>query len=152
MIKKLGLMVSCLIIVMLTFTGCGSKAAKYTYDTTTGDKIEMKLKNASDYKVSSEMPFEITKGDELQVMGQFISLKEYESARKEISEMEDSKMTIVEESKKNGNEFICWNYNNNEFLYLMKIKDSNTAVVLGNETSLEVAQDIFKKLEFSIVK
>ena len=49
-------------------------------------------------------------------------------------------------------EYFFYNYNNMEYNYVVKIKNSNTGIIIANPNSQEEAQKCFKLLSFSLEK
>ena len=137
----------CMTLVLIT--GC-TKTISYTYEVATGDKIKVSLNVNDGYKLTSKLPFTITKdGNELS-QGTFIFgnyYDEYVNIAKE-----DSKTNIISSGDKDSFEYVFYSYNNKEYNYVIKIKNSNTAILLKNTNSKEEAIKCFELLNFEVAK
>lgn len=138
-----------LIAVMLILTGCERKSSKsYTFNVGTGDKIEIKMDTTGGYNLTSDMPIKFSKDDEVISEGQFAKEDIYDQYYKILKN--DTKATIIEEKSNDNIEYIFfkYEYDDIEYNYIIKIKNSKTCFMLGNNKSKALAQEIFEKLEF----
>lgn len=150
--KKFKVLFICMCI-LLGIVGCTAKADKsmsYTYSVDTGDKVELTLDTSDDYKLTSELPFTILKGEETLSQGKFITKENYSQLVDTVKS--DEKDTLIDSGNKDGNEYIFWSYNDSEYNYATLIADSETGVIIGNLVSEESAKACFEKLEISKVK
>lgn len=138
-----------LIILVITLTGC-TKTFSYTYEVTTGDRIKVTLNINDGYKLTSNLPFTITKDGKELSQGTFILgnyYEEYVNVAKE-----DSKTNIISSGDKDSFEYVFYSYNNKEYNYVIKVKNSNTAILLENKHSKQEAIDCFELLDFEVIK
>ena len=144
--KKIFMTIAFISIVILSVTGC-STSKSYTFSVETGDNIEIKLDTSNGYDISSDIPFAVSKDDKKLSQGTFITLDGYDSYIAAVTN--DSNAKVIDSATKNGLEYTFYSYNNSEYNYIIKIKDSNTALLIGNITSEESAKDCFDKLTIS---
>ncbi|MEG0315078.1 MAG: hypothetical protein RR646_07465 [Erysipelotrichaceae bacterium] len=141
--------VVCLFLGVLS--GCStSTSMSYTYDVATEDKIEVKLNTSEKHKLSSEVPFTISKDDEIFTTGMFLTIEKYDEFI--ASYKEASNVELYESSTKDNIEYSFYKVDGKvgiEYDYFIKIKDSNTAIVLGNLISKESATEMFNLLSFT---
>ena len=144
------LILSCIFI--LSLCGCASATAKktvaYTYSVETGDNIVVKLDASGNYNLSSEIPFEISHNGEVISNGIFI-YSDYYSQYIELVKS-DSNAIIIDSRENDSCEYVMWNYNNEKFNYVMKIKGTDTGLLLGNNVSEESARECFKRLTITV--
>lgn len=131
----------CAIVLMVT--GC-STTKSYTFKVETGDKIEIKLNTNDNYDITSELPFAISKNDEVLSQGTFITIDSYNQYISAINKGNNTK--IIESKTKNGLEYTFYSYNNSEYNYVIKIVGSNTGLLIGNPISEESAKECFDRL------
>lgn len=137
----------CMTLVLIT--GC-TKTISYTYEVATGDKIKVSLNVNEGYKLNSDLPFTVTKdGNELS-QGTFIYGNYYDEYVNVAKNDPDS--TIISSGEKDNFEYVFYTYNNEEYNYVIKVKDSNTAILLGNANSKAEAIKCFELLDFEVVK
>ena len=135
-----------ILITLFVLTGC-TTSKSFTYVVETGDKIKIKLDTSDGYNLSSELPFTISKNNQILSQGIFITLETYEQYLDAINS--DNLVYIIDSGNKNGVEYLFYSYNNSEFNYILKIENSNTGILLGNPNSEEEAKLCFELLEFS---
>ena len=58
-------------------------------------------------------------------------------------------VTKIESTTKGNLEYSFYNVNNQEWDYVIKIKDSKTGVLLGNSNSEAEAKEVFERLTFT---
>lgn len=135
-----------LTVLMLSLTGCTTNMS-LTYNVATGDNITVKLDTTNGYTIESESSqFMIKKDDEIISSGMFITLDGYDQYIDAANNT--SGVEILEKNTKNGIEYTFYSYNNSQFNYIVKIKNSNTGVLIGNAQSKESAEECFKLLTF----
>lgn len=130
----------------LLLTGC-TISKSYTFKVETGDKIKVELKTNDKYDIDSNIPFTISKDDEKITQGTLIKVSAYEEYETSIN---SSTAKIIENETKKELEYIFYSYDNDygttEYNYIIKIKDSNTGIVLSNTISEESAKEVFNRL------
>ena len=82
--------------------------------------------------------------------GTFITLDGYDDYVDRVNN--DTNSTILDSGSMNGVTYTFYSYNDTEFNYIIKIDNSNTALLLGNPNSQNEAQTIFELLTFSTEK
>lgn len=143
-----------LIAVMITAFvfgfGCSgvSTSKSYTYEVETGDKVKIKLDTSNDYDMTSELPFEISCGGEVQSQGTFIDSDTYRVYAETMKDADDVK--IIDSGSNSTCEYVMWNYDDAEFNYVILIKDSKTGMILANDVSEQSAKECFERLEISV--
>ena len=145
--KKVFISLAIVSVMLLTLTGC-TKNKSYTFSVETGDKIEVKLNTTDGYDLSSDLPFTISKDGNTLSQGTFITISsynEYVNAAKT-----DSLAKVIDESSKDNIEYVFYSYNNSEYNYVIKVKNSNTGILLGNPNSQVEAKKCFELLTFSL--
>lgn len=145
--KKVFLSLTVVGIMILTLTGC-TKNKSYTFTVETGDKIKIQLNTTDGYDLSSDLPFTISKDGNILSQGTFITISsydEYVNAAKT-----DSLAKVIAENSEDNIEYVFYSYNNSEYNYVIKIKNSNTGILLGNPNSQEEAEKCFELLTFTL--
>lgn len=73
--KKINIIFSLIVVVMLFVTGCGNSktTVSYTYKVETGDNITISLTTNDGYELTSDIPFVISKDKKELSQGIFIS-------------------------------------------------------------------------------
>lgn len=145
--KKIVKMLSLALISVFAITGC-TTSKSYTFDVSTGDKIKVELQTNDGYDISSNLPFEISKDGNILSQGTFITIDGY-NQYVDIANDTSSGATVLDEGNKNGVTYTFYSYNNEEFNYIIKVDNSNTGVLLGNDVSEQSAKEVFEKLTFS---
>lgn len=134
------------LLFSILITGC-TTTKSYTFKVETGDKIKVELKTNDNYDINSEVPFTISKDEEKVCQGTFIKENTYGDYKSSIS---GSTANILKEDSKKGIEYIFYSYYNDygttEYNYIIRIKDSNTGVILNNTISKESAEECFERL------
>lgn len=141
--KKIFVIMLTILTFSLIATGC-TKSKSYTYKVETGDKVKVTLKTNDDYNITSDLPFKISKGDDVLSQGSFVTLdgyNQYLNAAKN-----DSNARIIATDNKNGLEYTFYSYDDKEYNYVIKISDSNTGLLLANNVSEESAKECFSRL------
>lgn len=138
-----------LIVMAVLLTGCESHSSKsYTYDVETGDKIEIKMNTTGGYDMTSKLPIKFSKDDEVISQGAFGKENVYDLYYDKLKS--DSDVNLIEEKSKDNIKYFFYEYKGSEYNYIIKIKDSDTCFILGNNVSRKSAQEIFEKLEFEV--
>ena len=145
--KKRILVVIMVVGAALGLTGCNTSFA-YTYNVDTGDAVRIELNTTDGYSISSETPFEISKDGEVLSTGTFI-YEEYYDAYVEAAET-DENAEILDKGNENGIKYVFWNYDDEEYNYVILIKGSDTGILLGNNISEESAKEVFERLEITL--
>lgn len=138
------------LLCILCLTGCGNvhTSITYTFSVSTGDSVDIKFDTTGDYQITSDLPFEISQDGTLLTSGSFISADGYQMYVDVVNADDDAE--IIENSSTDTLEYIMWNYNDTEFNYAILIKDSQTGILLGNQTSEESAREVFHRMEISL--
>ena len=132
-------------ILMFAVMGCTAKTSMaFTFNVDNGDKVEIKLDTTDGYSITSDLPFAISLKDEVQSQGTFIQGSYYEAYASVAKTDADAK--IIKEGEINGNKYAFWSYKNSEYNAVIQIKNSNTAVLIGNNVSQESAEKILSRL------
>lgn len=150
MLKKFKFIFLSIFIIGL-LTGCSNvnTSISYTYSVETGDSVVVTLNQANNYKLNSSLPFSVSKDDTVLCQGLFINSEYFKSYWDAITLGGDA--TVIDSGTKDGNQYIFWTVNETEYNYMMSIKDSNTAVIVGNyTTSPDEVTEGFNLLEFNI--
>ncbi len=148
-IIKIIILIVALSSILVGLTGCkGHTSKSYTYNVDTGDKIKVEMDTTGGYNMTSSLPIEFSKDDEVISQGTFGKENAYDLYYDEVKNEND--VTIIEEKSKGNIDYFFYEYDNSEYNYIIKIKDSKTCFILGNNVSKESAQEIFEKLEFKV--
>lgn len=147
--KKTLLSLILLCTFMFTLTGCNTTKS-YTFDVETGDKIKIELNTTDGYDLSSSLPFTVSKDGSVLSQGTFITLDGYDDYVNMVNN--DTNSTVLDSGSMNGVTYTFYSYNDAEFNYIIKIDNSNTALLLGNANSQNEAQTVFELLTFSTEK
>lgn len=147
--KKIIMLFVLVLAIVLILTGCEKKSNKsYTFNVETGDQIEIKMNTTEGYNLTSKLPIEFSKDDELISQGTFAQEYAYDEYYKLVKN--DSDATIIEEKSNSNIEYFFYEYDDSEYNYIIKIKGSKTCFILGNNKSKKSAQEIFERLEFKV--
>lgn len=147
--KKIIMLFVLVLAIVLILTGCEKKSNKsYTFNVETGDQIEIKMNTTEGYNLTSKLPIEFSKDDELISQGAFAQEYAYDEYYKLVKN--DSDATIIEEKSNSNIEYFFYEYDDSEYNYIIKIKGSKTCFILGNNKSKKSAQEIFERLEFKV--
>lgn len=138
---------SFMVISLLLVTGC-TFYRSVTFTVETGDKVEIKLDASDGYSITTNLPFAITKDDNVVTEGAFLTLDEFEQFKETILNNEES--TIIDQDDEGT--YIFFNYKDTEYDYLIKLPRSNTALVLKNEVSIESAEEVLDRLTITVIK
>ncbi len=141
--KKIMICLVSLICVAALFAGCTTNMA-FTFNVDNGDKIKVKLDTTDGYKISSSVPFTISKDEQMLIQGTFIQGEAYKSYQSSVEA--DEKATILDSGTKDGIEYIFWNYNNEEYNYAIMVTGSKTGLLLSSQVSEQSARDCFDRM------
>lgn len=134
-------------IMIVSLTGCTTNKS-YTYTVETGDKVKITLNTTDGYDLSSDLPFKISKDGNNLSQGTFIQGSYYE----QYVNAANTQGQIIDKGSNDNIEYVFYSYNNSEYNYVIKIKNSNTALLLGNSNSEEEAKKCFDLLSFNLEK
>lgn len=141
--KRIVKIVISVLFVLLVTTGCETKKG-YTFNVDTGDTIEIMINTKDDYSITSQLPFKITKGDKVLSQGTFITLDAYEQYLNIIKN--DSRAKVIKKDTKKDLDYTFYSYNDTEYNYVIKISNSSTGLLIGNNVSQSSAEECFDRL------
>ncbi len=147
--KKVLLSISLMVFSILVLTGCTTNLS-YTFNVDTGDNVKIELNTTDGHKMTSELPFKISLDDKTLSEGTFITNDGYNQYKNAIDT--DSNAKIIDSGDKGEISYIFYSYNDKEYNYLIKIKDSKTGLLIGNSVSEESAKDVFERLTITLAK
>ena len=133
-------------LILIGVSGCKSSKS-FTFDVETGDKIKVELNTTDGYDLSSDIPFVISKDNKTLSQGMFIKPEYYNYYIDLVNE--DSDSTIIDSGSNSNIDYVFYSYNNSEYNYIIKVKNSNTGILLGNDHSKQEAEKCFSLLTFS---
>lgn len=145
--KKIIMSISLIGIMLLSLTGC-TKTMSYTYKVETGDNVKITLKTNDGYSFTSDLPFVISKDGSKLSQGTFINSSYYD----QYVDSATNTGKIIDKGSNDDIEYVFYSYNDTEYNYIIKIKNSNTSLLLGNPNSQEEAEKCFKLLSFNLEK
>lgn len=136
--------------IIFLLVGCTTKKS-YIFKVETNDNIKITIKTNNGYNINKKIPFELTRNNGKISYGFFITNEQYE---KYISLLkENNNINIIESNSTKQIDYLLYKYNSNnsEYNYIIKIKNSNTGIIIANNISLESAKDMFQHLTFKKV-
>ena len=143
--KKILSIVLIMIAVLPILTGCTASTFKsYTYKVETGDKIKIKMDTNDGYDLSKDLPFTISKDDTELSKGTF--LKEEGYSYYDAAIKNDKLAKVIDSGTKDKIDYTFYTFNNTEYNYLIKVKDSKTGLIIVNKNSDSEAKEIFERL------
>lgn len=148
--KKIVWLVLALAAVFL-LGACTHLTTSLTYRVETGDNIKVTVDAKAGYTQNQEAPFTVSKDGEKILMGTFITLTDYDNYVQALTGSETPGAEILNQGERDGNPFIFYEYQGQagaEYNYVLKIKDSNTGVLLGSQVSREAAEACFQAMSF----
>ncbi len=149
--KKALLPLAALIGALLLMVGCTFKTSiSYTFSVDTGDQVKVTLDTTDKYSMTSKVPFTISHHGEACMQGRFIPVKRF--AQYELIVKNDDKSTILDSGSRDGIHYLFWNYNNEEYNFVISVDNSNTGLLLSDTVSEESARECFERLSFTLVK
>lgn len=143
------------ILLCLTLLLCGCEKTltmSYTYEVDTGDAVKLTMDITDDYGITSDLPFALTCGEETLSQGTFITAQGWEEYKELVTETEDEDVTVLDSGEKDGNEYVFWSYQEEEYNYAILVGGSNTGLLLGNDVSEESARECFERLTISLAE
>lgn len=137
-----------LISFLFVLAGCDTHSnLEYTYNVSTGDKIKLTLDTKKGYSMTSEVPVKIKKDDNVMAVASFFEDSAYDNTVNSARYL--SNVDIIDEGSKDNIDYLFYNYNDQEYTYVIKIKDSKTCVILTSEDSQDDVEECFDRLTFS---
>ncbi|MDD6175370.1 MAG: hypothetical protein PUC59_06390 [Firmicutes bacterium] len=121
-----------------------------TYSVATGDSIRITLDTTDGCQMSGQSPFLISKNGVVLGTGIFLTMEDYSAYLSAVQEGGEN-IRVIEEGNRDGSDYIfyrCEGENSTEYDFLLKVKDSHTGILLGCETSQELAEACFEALTF----
>lgn len=148
-VKNRLLSLAALLCFLLALTGCHFETSMaYTFSVDNGDSIKVSLNTTSKYTLTSDVPFTISHDGEVLSHGAFIHGEAYAQYANVAKNGENSR--LLDAGTKDGNEYVFWCYNDQEYNYAISVAGSNTGIVLGNMVSEESAKECFNRLTISV--
>ncbi len=143
--KLFSILFSAIIIFLLS--GC-TTTKSYTFKVTTNDNIKITLRTNNGYDISSDVPFELKKNKEIISYGFFITIESYNEYQDLINN--NDKVELIENNSNDDIDYLFYKYDTDipEYNYVIKIKNSNTGMIIANNISLDSAKDMFEHLSF----
>ena len=141
-------------IIMLCLCACQKADVGVTNNVNTGDKITVYCSDKElDFRPS--LPFSVLDGKTTLAQGNFITIEQYNVYISSLAEAGEMATIYQEETHKNNIMYIFYSTQGEdgmEYNYIIKIKDSNTALVFGSKVSKEAAERAFNAIQFSVQK
>lgn len=148
-IKKITFISVILFAVVFVLSGCEThRNMSYSYDVTTGDRVKLTLNTKDGYSMTSSVPVKITKNDETIAEARFYELSAYSSTLTGVRRL--SGVKVIEEKSNDDIDYFFYCYNDREYSYVIKIKDSKTCIILVSTKSEEEVRDCFERLSFEL--
>ena len=136
-----------LLIGIFVMVGCGD-TEYHTYEGINGNQITVKLSSVDGHTLSRKLPIEISLDDEVLTTGTFFHAADYDDQVLRLFSLDGVK--VLEEDKDSiGNDYVLYSINDKTFIYLIRIKDCDTAIRLENNINLPNAREVFGKLTFT---
>lgn len=129
-----------ILLICMILTGCES-SKKILFKVQTGDNIEITLNTNDNYDISYKSPIEFSKDNNLIAYGIFITIDTYNEYIDSINSD-----IIIEKTSNNNIEYIFYK-NDNEYNYIIKIKNSNTGLIITS--SKEEVTELFKRINIT---
>lgn len=145
--KKFVMGIAMVGVMLLTLTGC-TTSKSYTFNVENGDAIKVTLNTTDGYNITSDIPFKILKDENTLSQGIFIKGSYYD----QYVEAATAQGNIIKKESNDNIEYVFYSYENLEYNYIIKIKNSDTALLLANPNSQEEAEKCFELLSFSVEK
>lgn len=133
--------IACFAAIMLT--SCTSLNKSGTFEVETGDSVKVTVDAKSGYDLSLDVPFVISKDGDQIFSGTFLYQEYYDDYR-DAFDAEPS-AELVAEGEKDGNEYFAFTVGG-ECDYLVKVADSNTAIMLSSTAGADAAQQTFESI------
>lgn len=145
--KKAFISLTVISIVLFTLAGC-TTSKSYTFNVETGDAVKVELDTSDGYDLSSDLPFTVSKDGKTLSQGTFIQGEYYEEYANTANT--DSLAKVIDQGSNDDIEYVFYSYNDSEYNYVIKVKDSHTGILLGNPNSKEEAEKCFELLTFTL--
>lgn len=142
-LKKAAVYLLSIALVLTVLTGCETSMA-FTFSIDNGDSIKVSLDTSDKYKISSDVPFEISQDGRALTQGSFIQGEYYEQFVAAIEADEHAK--IYDSGTKDGNKYTYWISGDLQYCYVILVEDSNTGIILVNTISPDSAMEVFNRL------
>ncbi len=145
--KKRIILFAVLLLILPASAACSTHASKSaTFNVETGDKIKVTVDVKAGYDLTMEVPFAISKGDELVLNGTFGLPEAYETYH-QLAEA-DPNATILAEDSKDGNAYFFYTVTNpetqtTEYDYFVQVAGSQTVVIIGSTAEQEAVEAAF---------
>ena len=144
MVKKLLCITALVCLAAITLTSCSGANKSGTFTVETGDSVKVTVDAKNGYDISLDAsPFIITKNETQIFSGTFLDQQYFEDYR-DAFESSDS-AELVDEGNKDGNEYFAFIVGN-ECDYLVKVADSNTAIMLSSTAGTDAAKQAFDSI------
>ncbi len=142
--KRKMCIISAILMVALMVTGCSGKKTR-SYTMSNNDKISITLDTSDKFDISSDVPFIISRDKEELCKGSFLGLDAYYT---ELDAAQyDEYYTIIDSGSDDDIEYTFYS-SEDEYDYLIHLKDSQTAIMLQNDVSEASAKECFARLNF----
>ena len=141
-------------IMMLGLCSCQKADVGVTYNVNTGDKITVYC-NDKELDFRPSLPFSILDGKTTLAQGNFITIEQYNEYISSLAGAGEMVTIYQEETHKNNTMYIFYSTQGTEgmeYNYIIKIKDSKTALVFGSKISKEAAEQAFNAMQFTVQK
>ncbi len=142
--KKLLIGLCALLLVACDVTT--SKA--YSFNVETGDEVKIEMDTSGGYNITKEIPFEISKDDEVISEGTFLSEDGVDYYEEAIDTDDD--VEIVDEGTKGEVSYIFYIYDDEQYNYFVTIKGAKTGIMLSSTVSEDDAKDVFERLTITV--
>lgn len=143
-------------MIFILATACVMQTtSSVTYDVETGDSVTLKLITSDGYQQDAKIPFSITKDDKKVIQGTFITIEQYDAyiSLVENGGSESEAVEIIEQGIKDENTFCFYSVKKDEateYDFVMRIGESNTAVLMGSTLSESEARNCFDIMTFTL--
>lgn len=149
--KKVYKVLFCMIILLI-LSGCEFETSRaITFDIETGDKIEVKLDTTDGYALSQEDgKFFVKKKEEEILQGVFMTNEKYDIYLENVHISKD--VRINEEGKKGEHDYLAFEIGDGNHLeqgILLKVKNTQTNILLASTSMKEEALQAFQYLSFA---
>lgn len=154
--KKRIILFVALLFALTALAACSTHASKSaTFNVETGDKIKVTVDVKAGYDLTMEVPFAISKGDEVVLNGTFGLPEAYETYR-QLAEA-DPNAAILAEDSKDGNAYFFYTVTNpetqvTEYDYFVQVAGSQTVVIIGSVAEREAVEAAFAAITISLAE
>ena len=138
------------LVAMFVLTGCGGTETMI-YKGAAGEDIQVRLNTSEGHELSPKLPIEISLDDEVLTSGTFFHASDYDEQVFGLYSLQGVKV-LEEDKDAQGNDYVLYSIDEKTFVYLVKVKDSDTAVRLENSINLPTARKVFDLLTFNYKK